>query len=172
MKTKISIVAFVLFLLGAMACRAESDKNYTNRRIEEVEARMTDVNSWQNSEIGKLQKHVATLENSIQSQANTINQLIEQLEHLQNKLGENAEKINKLDTETEKVGKRWVLALWVGIPVVVLLLLGLILLFIPASSRSSNNRQGDNERLKCPRCGWEHDPGDTVCKNPACKTQF
>ena len=133
---------------------------------------MTDVNSWQNSEIGKLQKHVATLENSIQSQANTINQLIEQLEHLQNKLGENAEKINKLDTETEKVGKRWVLALWVGIPVVVLLLLGLILLFIPASSRSSNNRQGDNERLKCPRCGWEHDPGDTVCKNPACKTQF
>lgn len=27
-------------------------------------------------------------------------------------------------------------------------------------------------RPKCPRCGWEHDPGDTICKNPACKTQF
>ena len=27
-------------------------------------------------------------------------------------------------------------------------------------------------RLKCPRCGWEHVPGDTICKNPDCKTQF
>ncbi len=25
---------------------------------------------------------------------------------------------------------------------------------------------------KCPRCGQEHAPGDTICKNPNCKTQF
>ena len=31
---------------------------------------------------------------------------------------------------------------------------------------------GPGARPKCPRCGWEHDPGDTICKNPACKTQF
>lgn len=27
-------------------------------------------------------------------------------------------------------------------------------------------------RPRCPRCGQEHDPGDTICKNPNCKTQF
>ena len=30
----------------------------------------------------------------------------------------------------------------------------------------------DNGLPKCPRCGMEHNPGDTVCKNPKCKTQF
>jgi hypothetical protein len=25
---------------------------------------------------------------------------------------------------------------------------------------------------RCPRCGQEHGPDDTVCKNPACRTQF
>ena len=36
----------------------------------------------------------------------------------------------------------------------------------PSSSINSSTRP------KCPRCGWEHDPADTICKNPDCKTQF
>ena len=30
----------------------------------------------------------------------------------------------------------------------------------------------DSGRPKCPRCGQEHNPADTICKNPNCKTQF
>ncbi len=43
------------------------------------------------------------------------------------------------------------------------------------SQRPNNNTvvpRLDNGLPKCPRCGMEHDPGDTVCKNPNCKTQF
>lgn len=168
MKIKISIATLLLFLLGAIICQAESDKKYTDRRLEEVRT----VNSEQDRKLLEMNVRVDKLEESLQIQAKTVNQLIEQLENLQNKLGENAEKINKLDTKTEKVGKRWVIALWVGIPVVVLLLAGVVFLFLPTPFLSSTGQQDGSGRPKCPCCGWEHDPGDTVCKNPACKTQF
>lgn len=169
MRIKKSFLVFVLFLLAAMACHAESDKAYADRRIRESEGKISKVTLQQNTEIANLQNRVDKLEESLQTQAATINQLIEQLENLQSKLGENAEKINKLDTKTEKVGKRWVIALWVGIPIIVIVLLGLAFLFLPTPSRPASDGSG---RPKCPRCGWEHAPGDTVCKNPACKTQF
>ena len=168
MKTITSFIIFAVFLLGTTASRAESDKKYTDRRLEEVRT----VNSEQNRMLSEMNLRVDKLEENLQTQAKTINQLIEQLENLQNKLGENAEKINKLDTKTEKVGKRWVIALWVGIPVVVLLLAGVVFLFLPTPFLSSTGQQDGSGRPKCPCCGWEHDPGDTVCKNPACKTQF
>lgn len=30
----------------------------------------------------------------------------------------------------------------------------------------------DADLPKCPRCGLGHDPSDTVCKNPNCRTRF
>lgn len=52
------------------------------------------------------------------------------------------------------------------------LLLGIIgCLRHPGSARKTISPEStDPEMPKCPRCGKEHDPSDTVCKN--CKTQF
>lgn len=169
MKTRVSTAVLLLFLLGSMACRAESDKDYADRRIRESEGRITKVTLQQNTEIAKLQDRVDKLEKSLQAQAETNKQLSAQLENLKKDLGE---QIQTTDTKADKVGKRWMIALWVGIPLLVLVLLGVGFLFVPTSSRSGISSREGGGRPKCPRCGWEHDPGDTVCKNPACKTQF
>ena len=50
-------------------------------------------------------------------------------------------------------------------------LLSLICIRSPKSNVTASPHLG-NGLPKCPRCGMEHDPGDTVCKNPKCKTQF
>lgn len=45
-------------------------------------------------------------------------------------------------------------------------------LFFPRKVDCSPSDLSASGRPKCPRCGWEHDPSDTICKNPDCKTQF
>lgn len=184
MKTRVSTAVLLLFLLGSMACRAESDKDYADRRIRESEGRITKVTLQQNTEIAKLQDRVDKLEKSLQAQAETNKQLSAQLESLKKDLDEQmraqlenlkkdlGEQIQTTDTKAEKVGKRWVIALWVGIPLLVLVSLGICFLFVPSSTRSAIGVRDGGGRPKCPRCGWEHDPADTICKNPACKTQF
>ena len=60
----------------------------------------------------------------------------------------------------------------------VLLFLGLSIvgfggwLFFPRKAIPAPSGISHAGRPTCPRCGREHDPGDTVCKNPACRTQF
>lgn len=172
MKTKVSIFAFVLFLLGVIACQAESDRKYIDRQVDELTERIVEGNRVQNKELGELNSRVEKLEERLQTQTETINKLIEQLNNLQNTLGKNAEQISILGDEKEKDGKRWVIALWIGIPIIVLLLLGLVFLFLPTPSNPAGGALEGSENTKCPRCGWKHDPGDTICKNPDCKTQF
>lgn len=53
----------------------------------------------------------------------------------------------------------------------------LIAVFVFLATRTTRNGARDAksltanaESLHCPRCGWEHRPEDTVCKN--CKTHF
>ena len=41
-----------------------------------------------------------------------------------------------------------------------------------AATAAQKQAATDSALPKCPRCGQEHDPGDTICKNPNCKTQF
>ena len=54
-------------------------------------------------------------------------------------------------------------ALGVGI----VLIVGCFFLFRSSPKHLPSSVQDD---LHCPRCGWEHAPGETVCKN--CKTHF
>ena len=49
-----------------------------------------------------------------------------------------------------------------------LLLIGGFLLMIRSAKKNTPKAVIDN--LHCPRCGWEHAAGETVCKN--CKTIF
>jgi hypothetical protein len=56
--------------------------------------------------------------------------------------------------------------------------LGIVILVVATISviiiRSPKHVVNGNESgvLRCPRCGWEYAPGDTICKNPNCKTHF
>ena len=54
-------------------------------------------------------------------------------------------------------------ALGIGI-----LLIGGFLLMIRSAKKNTSKAVIDN--LHCPRCGWEHAAGETICKN--CKTHF
>lgn len=49
-----------------------------------------------------------------------------------------------------------------------LLLIGGFLLMIRSAKKNTPKAVIDN--LHCPRCGWEHAAGETICKN--CKTHF
>ena len=55
------------------------------------------------------------------------------------------------------------IALGIGI-----LLIGGFLLMIRSAKKNTPKAVIDN--LHCPRCGWEHAAGETICKN--CKTHF
>ena len=63
-------------------------------------------------------------------------------------------------------------ALYIIMTVCAIVIAFVILVFWPQRKSNSSTSVGPTSRPKCPYCGWEHDPGDTICKNPNCKTQF
>ena len=84
--------------------------------------------------------------------------------------------VSELDNHKKKeieTARKGIIAFWVSIPSAIIILIFLTFLFwVPKSSGRPENIAKSDERKKCPRCGWEHDSNDTVCKNPNCKTQF
>ena len=56
---------------------------------------------------------------------------------------------------------------WSALGIGVVLIVGFFWLLAGGRKHTPISTQDD---LHCPRCGWEHAPGETVCKN--CKTHF
>ena len=113
---------------------------------------------------------IANLENRIDEQALTINQLVDRLNEVQRSLEINADTISKV-RETTKRTSAWVRvlrAVLVPVGLIVLVILGFF--FWPR--RTISPPSDTSARPKCPRCGLEHEPGDTICKNPSCQTRF
>ena len=61
----------------------------------------------------------------------------------------------------------WVLVIMAVVCAIIVAFAGL--LFWPRKKVSSIVTEPSQ---RCPYCGWAHDPGDTVCKNPKCKMHF
>lgn len=112
-------------------------------------------------------KRLEELSQKVQLQSATINEMLRQLEEVQAKLEINAKRIDNIPMEPST--PLWIKVVLGGIASIIFAVLGLIFWPRKAVSTVSENA---SDRPKCPCCGWEHDPGDTVCKNPACKTQF
>ena len=60
---------------------------------------------------------------------------------------------------------------WIACPVTLFIFL-YCFVFRDKSSPVVSPTVSETDHPKCPRCGLEHNPGDTVCKNPNCQTYF
>ena len=81
-------------------------------------------------------------------------------------------KLEDIGREGDKTAIKANIALWISIPIVIVVCGILCLVFWPRKSKSVSINPALSDKHKCPRCGWEHSPEDTVCRNPNCRTQF
>ena len=99
----------------------------------------------------------------------SVNKLQARVDSLWEKGATNLENIGRKGDKTDIKAN---VALWTTILIVMVICGILCLAFWPRKSKLPTVNPAQLEQHKCPRCGWEHDLGDTVCKNPNCKTQF
>lgn len=78
--------------------------------------------------------------------------------------------IAERDKAEESAYKRYIILSIIAYVVlgIGILLVGGFILMVRSSKKNMPKLVVDN--LRCPRCGWEHAAGETICKN--CKTHF
>ncbi len=181
MNTRIPIIALAICLFAVSAALARNPdpkkadvdcKAYVNQKVRETNDRIDSLKSTSNATGKKaevLEKRLEELYQTVQKQSETINTLSGQLKEVQGKLQINANEIASLPRDPPPT------PLWVKMPlaiIVALILAVLVFAFWPRKTVSPSVSTESSDRPKCPCCGWEHDPKDTVCKNPNCKIQF
>lgn len=183
-------VLFVIVFATIPFVKAETDRKYSDRRLAEAtnliwkalnEIRDSTTNSLQRTEatvsgivtnvsnivttvsdikaaVSNINTTVATMGESSKSNADLVVQLKENAKDLRDK--------------GDVIGARATLALWIGLTTLLSVGGFLGFVFLPRKVKSTSTNRELSSQRKCPRCGWEHGPGDKVCKNPNCKTQF
>jgi predicted PurR-regulated permease PerM len=146
---------YVMFLVLSPFAKAESDKAYSDRRLSEEIRPIT-------NNIEALNKRIQTLESDARS-------LQKKVDELWNK---GAKNLDALDSKVQGTGRNANIALWISLSIVLSICGTLCLVFWPRKSKTIAINPTLSDKHKCPRCGWEHGPDDTVCKNPNCRTQF
>lgn len=157
--------------IRALETSVQKDSNEQNKRIADHDQQINALETSVKRDSGEQNKRIDQLEETVGKQAAAINKLIVQLKEVQGKLDITAKAIDKVDGVTVENRKRVHVLLSVLTPVVIVVLAVFAFFFWPRNTIVSPAVDVSG-RSKCPRCGWEHDPADTVCKNPACKTQF
>lgn len=157
MKKKI-IFSSIMFLVISPFAKAEwytSDRVYSDRRLSE--------------EIRPIKRNIEALNDRIQKLESDVSSLQKKVDSLRDK---GAKNIDALDSKVQGTGRNANIALWISLSIVLSICGTLCLVFWPRKSKTIAINPTLSDKHKCPRCGWEHDPGDTVCKNPNCRTQF
>ena len=180
--------------------QTSSPQSNLSQSVEQPVAKSQDCEessnlSLQNSsiELDEQRRKVTELQNELDAQRKRADNAEQQVKELRQEL-ENAKKmVNDGAKEVEKArmdvvtarahmenvqkqvgrteGENWWLKValsTIGAFVVVFF----VWMFWPRKVTSSTASERLVARPRCPRCGWEHDPADTICKNPNCKTQF
>ena len=160
--------AYVLVLAFSPFVNASPDSDdmvYTDNKVKEVREYF----------VGEHNTLVTTVDNHT-AQINNHTAQIEELKASVNKLQAKVDILEKgaknLENSGDKTDIKANVALWITIPIGMVICCILCLAFWPRRSKSSTINPTRSKQNKCPRCGWEHDPGDTVCKNPNCTIQF
>ena len=123
--------------------------------------------------IDGVNRRLDELRSSTNKKDEALNRRIDELQASVSKLQKRVDSLwEKGATNLDKADTKANVALWITIPIVMVVCGILCLAFWPKRSKSLPPNPALSDKLKCPRCGWEHAPGDTVCKNPKCKTQF
>ena len=167
MKTRYFRICVMVLVLSPFA-KAESDKDYSDRRLSE--------------EIGPIKSNIRRLIDGIGRHTEAINTLNERIQRLESDVSRLQGKVDSLEkgaTNLETIGRKGDktdikanVALWITIPIVMVICSILCFAFWPRKSKPVTISSARSDQNKCPRCGWEHDPDDTVCRNPNCRTQF
>lgn len=125
------------------------------------------------NQIERLEVENQLLSDSIKRQTDKINELVAGLNDVRRKLDSKSKDIKKLPLEGGPYPPIGLVALWILLPIVLLLLLVGGYLFWPHHETGQTLASQSKSGLpKCPCCGWEHDPSESVCRNPRCKTHF
>lgn len=108
------------------------------------------------------------------SSAQQVSKLESQVRKLNTQVSELREenkKLKKERDEAESVAKSRYITLsifaYTALGIAILLIGGFVFMVRPIKRAPAKM---SNDSLHCPRCGWEHRPEETVCKN--CKTHF
>lgn len=156
MKMIVTFIAlFVCSLAAFDACAFTSDKKYTDQIVAEVENRIRRTDDAQSRRIGELENKVEELSKELSALENWTKE----------KWGVSIDELKRVDGKSS-------VSIWLLLLIVVVIVAILAFAFWPRRRLESVLTSDSGLRPKCPRCGWEHDPGDAVCKNPACKMHF
>ena len=158
MKTEIFLSCVMVFAVLLSANAFETDTAYSDRRLQE--------------RVEPLEKKVETLENRLAAIQKAVSNYWEtgtnNMDAIQAAVRQTDQRIKDIENKPNG-GAKGTIALLITIPTTLVLVAFMALAFWPKKASAPSVPQSKN---KCPRCGWEHDPNDTVCKNPSCKTQF
>lgn len=154
MNTRIPFLVFLLVFTGLSANAGlfgSSESDVKLKKLEEEYKRCIDTNEWRKKKIEELEA-----ENS---------ELKDKLNRLQFEKEPDASESPSEHSAKSAWKRAWWLVAFATILIVVFRL-------VTRKKSLSGPIDAGNTLPKCPRCGQEHDPGDTICQNPACKTQF
>lgn len=169
MKARFFLLFVTIFTVSQFAKAEWGDKAYSDRRLsEEISPIKCDINSL-TKDTSSNTKAIKVLNERIQKLESDVSSFQKKVDSLWEKGATNLETIDRKGDKTDIKAN---VALWITIPIVMVICGVLGLAFWPRKSKPVPISATRSDQHKCPRCGWEHDPDDTVCKNPACKTQF
>ena len=172
MKTRIFLLCVSVLALAHNACAEWPWEKYTDERIAGLE-KVIEQQKEKIKELSESRDSLVRLEKFVQQQTEKINEITAKLNETRQLIDKNLEDIQELQGGTNQNNHRLTIIVSIMGAVVVLVLMFFGFLLWPRKHNGQSARSsGSGSSPKCPRCGWEHDPGDTVCKNPACKTQF
>ena len=161
--------AGVLVLVLSPFAKAESDKAYSDRRLsEEIEPIKCGINSLTEAASSNT-KAIKALNERIQKLESDVSSLQKKVDRLWDK---GAKNLDALDNKVKGTDRNANIALWISLSIVLSVCGTLCLVFWPRKSKTIAINPTLSDKHKCPRCGWEHGPEDTVCRNPNCRTQF
>ena len=169
-------IIFVFCIFCSSFSFAESDRDYTNKKLKDVYAKF--------KEISEQVEYVNVLLNQQFNRASKTNDEISKIQssiaNIQQKLEEVEKKVDSNIKDTGNIAgttkKHTVLTLIILIPIAIIVIAFLIYLFYPSQAKKemdsaiASTIKNNVSQSKCPMCGWEHAPDETVCKN--CGTKF
>ena len=164
MRKSIRFIALALVLFLMPYARAEWDKAYTDRMFRE---RFEPFRDTMNRKVDVLNRQIDNANNSIAELKSTIKKLQATNKDLTERVG-NID--GKQPPDPGPLLPKW--AIFIIMTVCAIVIVFVILVFWPQKKSNSSTSVVSPSRPRCPRCGWEYNPGDAICKNPDCKTQF
>ena len=163
LKSKLSFITLavssVFIICCSSGCKDNSSKSVSCHKCEEHETR-----------IASLERQYKELKCVIDEKDKAIGEKNKIIDAKDRTIGEKDKVIDGQNKEEREARKRYIILsiiAYVALGINILLTGGYILMM---RSSKKNTQKTVVDNLHCPRCGWEHAAGETICKN--CKTHF